>query len=92
METAQSELITLVLAIGAFSFVLLFQARLKFFPGAKLLLAAFLLQLFSWCCTNLEAYFFPSVLNFIEHLTQLGSVLFLLIWTLKISRDQKART
>ena len=76
----EDEIIMLSLGIAVFFFAMFNKTHLERIPGWRLLLFAYCVLLAGWAMTVFEGFFWPDVLNALEHLCYAGSTLVLAIW------------
>jgi hypothetical protein len=83
-----NELIQLLLGIGALIFLLANRSRLGRVTHFTLFFAAFCSVLAGWVLTVLEGFFWPVLLNMLEHVAYFVAALLLLLWCLRITRRE----
>jgi hypothetical protein len=81
-------MVMLLLGAGTGFFILRNHTQLRRLPGYGTLLTVFYVLLFSWLMTVLEGFFWPDVLNDLEHAGYaLGAVL-MALWCWKIFKGK----
>ena len=80
----ENEILTIILGAGVLHFIILKYAELKENPSIGLLIPGFCLLFAAWVFSLLEAFFWETALNFIEHVLYLSSALCLLVWILRL--------
>jgi hypothetical protein len=76
-----NELTMLVIGIATLAFIIYYWEKIKRIQSWKLLVAAFCLILCSWVATVAEVFFFPRLMNFIEHFCNAAGILLFTIWS-----------
>jgi hypothetical protein len=86
-----NEVIQLLLGIGALIFMLANGKRLVRVAHYPLLFAALAVVLTGWTLTVLEGFFWPVLLNALEHAAYLAAAVLLLLWCFQITRRKGER-
>ena len=76
----ESEIVTLVLSVGIFIFILLNYSGLKKIPLFPQLLAAYSFFLFGLVFTILEGFFLEALFNIIQHSCYAVSIILIVSW------------
>ena len=73
----QNEVIVLVVATGVLLVLWVNREGMRRIPAARLLTGAYVMFFFAWGLTVLEGFFWPELLNLLEHIAiAAGAVLF----------------
>ena len=80
----ENEILTVILGAGVLYFVILKHAELKNNPSIGLLMPGFCMIFSAWVASLLEAFFWETAFNFLEHMLYLSSALCLLVWTVRL--------
>ena len=88
----KNELITIIVAVGVLIFIMLHYTALRKLPNFKILVSSFYVLIASWILTILEGFFFPAVLNLLEHIGYAISAILLALWLLPTSINQEVNT
>ena len=80
-----NEAVTLIPATAVIVFLVFYRRRLRLIPSVGLLLLGFAAMFCGRLATVLEGLFWSGPLNFVEHVCNTGSVLFLAVWLLRMS-------
>jgi len=83
MPFEPSEVILLLVGAFALTFLFINRETLLPIPHFRLLMLSFLAQLCSWIATNLEALFWPTFFNGVEHFFDALTAIFLLLWCVR---------
>ncbi len=84
----QNELVTLILGLGVLAFFVLGRVRIRDLPGWRLLLLSFTVLCAGWALTVLEGFFWPDVLNSVEHICYAVSAILFALWCWRIFSDK----
>lgn len=76
----ENELITLLIGIGLFIFIIFNYSKLKTLPAIKIILAGLSILLIGWILTILEGFFLEDLLNLLEHLFYTLSAIIIAVW------------
>ncbi|MDD5699473.1 MAG: hypothetical protein PHH77_12740 [Victivallaceae bacterium] len=76
----ENEVIMFLLCVGVFIFTVNKRREYNRIPHGRLLMGAFYVFFGAVICTVAEGFFWPVLLNTLEHLGYLGSSLLMLIW------------
>ena len=74
-----NEVIVLVVATGVLLLLWVNREGMRRIPAARLLVTAYGVIYFAWCLTVLEGFFWPDLLNLLEH-TATGAAAVLFAW------------
>lgn len=85
----ENEIIMLVLGLGVLVFMLVNYSAIKRIISFSLLTAAFYVLIVGWTMTILEAFFWQSVLNFLEHISYALSAVMVAVWFWRVFAGQK---
>ncbi|MEW6076354.1 MAG: hypothetical protein AB1724_00935 [Thermodesulfobacteriota bacterium] len=85
----ENEIIMLALGIAVFFFAMVNKTHLERTPGWKLLLFSYSIFLAGCVMTVFEDFFWPDVLNALEHLCYAVSTAALAVWCCKFSPGEK---
>jgi len=77
----ENEIIMFVLGLGVFLFILANYYRLKRIPSIQFLIAGYCLFAAGWCLTILETFYWPTVLNYLEHISYAAGAIIMAIWS-----------
>jgi hypothetical protein len=80
----QSEVLVLLLGLGALIFCIANWRRLKALPGWGLLSASYLCLMGAWVFTVLEGVLWGTVLNLLEHVGYLAASLLAAAWAVGV--------
>jgi len=75
-----NELVSLILATGVLIFIWVYYRRLRRIPRFRFLLAGFCCMHLGLVLTVLEGFFWETLLNTVEHVSNVCSYIFLVIW------------
>ncbi|MBW2365308.1 MAG: hypothetical protein JRF25_09650 [Deltaproteobacteria bacterium] len=84
----ENELILLILGMGVFAFFVLGRVRIKELPGWRTFLLAFAVLMVGWVFTVLEGFFWPEVLNLLEHICYAVNSILLAVWCWRVFADR----
>lgn len=84
----ENELIMLMLGLGVLFFLISNYGRIKRYPFAHILIAAFGFLLFGWCFTLLEGFFLARMFNVAEHLCYLAGSGCLARWVWRMGNSK----
>jgi hypothetical protein len=76
----ENEIVSLLLGLGGFVFILVNHAEIRSLTGGVLLIAAFLADLAGSALTVAEGFFLRDLLNAAEHLCYAASAALLALW------------
>ncbi len=80
----KSEFVLLLLGMSVLIFIAGNAPRFRQIRHSKILITSFLIFFSGWVFTVLEGFFWPTILNVIEHICYIGGAVFLAIWCRKI--------
>ncbi len=83
-----NELLTLILSVGLWVFIIFHKKQMKQFPDYKLFFIAVIALTSGWILTILEDFIFLSTINIIEHLFFAISSLFFAVWGYHVFTDR----
>jgi hypothetical protein len=78
--TQENELVTILIGIGLFIFIIFNFSKLKTLPAIKILLAGLSVLLIGWILTILEGFFLEDLLNLLEHTCYALSSIIMAVW------------
>ena len=76
----EQELLILILGIGLLVYASFKRSDLASIPYSGIIAVAYLSMLISWALSVLEGYYYPYLLNILEHITCMIGSLLLAIW------------
>jgi hypothetical protein len=85
----ENEIIMFVLGLGVFIFILANYSRLKRIPSIRLLITGYCLFLAGWSLTILETFYWPTVLNYLEHISYAAGAIIMAVWSWKVFAGPK---
>lgn len=80
----QNELVVSICSIGMLIFLLSYRKYLWRVPGSRLVLGAYSLLVAGWVLTVLEGFFWPNILNLLEHLCHTTSSIMVVLWIIRL--------
>jgi hypothetical protein len=84
-----NEMVMLCLGIGGLIFLWRNRHRVNQLPSGKILIIGFCILLMGWLMTVLEGFFWPTSLNYIEHICYAVSAIYVMLWTLAIFKQEE---
>jgi hypothetical protein len=88
----QNEIITFLIAIVAWIFIIIYYQKLKTLPSLNILLSSLLLLTAGWILTILEGFFWKESLNLFEHISYSVSAVVITLWCWIISKKKEVRS
>lgn len=80
----ENEIVSLLLGIGCFAFILTNRSKIKQIPESKTLVASFYILIAGNVLTVLEGLLWNDLLNLLEHIAYALSSVLLTVWCWKI--------
>lgn len=84
----ESELITLLIGIGVFIFIIINFRKLKEIPKFNILLTSFTSFLIGWTLTVLESFMLYDLFNLIEHICYITASICIFLWIVLIYKEK----
>lgn len=84
----EREIIPLLICLGILVFIWFNRLQLKRVPSSRVLLWGFYLLCAVKVFGILEEFFYEDFINFLQHLSSAGTIIFLTIWTFKICKKR----
>ena len=84
-----NEIVMLCLGLGGLIFLWRNRNMVYRLPSGKTLILCFCILLLGWLMTVLEGFFWPALLNYLEHICYAVSSIFLAFWTFTIFKQEE---
>ena len=76
----ENENIMFLLGLGVLIFIFANYHHLKRIPSIQILITGYCMFTAGWCLTILEAFFWTTVLNYLEHISYAAGAIIMAIW------------
>jgi hypothetical protein len=83
---------TLILGLGVLGFFIVGRVRIRELPRWRLFLLAFTALCVGWMFTVIEGFFWPVVLNLVEHICYAVSSIIFALWCWRIFSSRRGVT
>ncbi|RYD84307.1 MAG: hypothetical protein EOP84_05860 [Verrucomicrobiaceae bacterium] len=84
-----NEVIVLVVATGVLLVLWVNRESMRRIPAARLLYWAFGMFFAAWCLTVLEGFFWPEIVNLLEHMATTGGAVLFACWCTRFARSKE---